>query len=152
MAFSEAATCDYPVRIRKKPVPEYRMAIAVVIKAGRLLIVRRPLEAMLGGLWEFPGGRLLPSESAQDACRRIVREAVGLNVSIDSWLTGIRHGYTHFRIAADVFVCRFAGGRIRRNGPVAHCWVGPGKLDGYPFAGSNHKIFPALMDWYADRH
>lgn len=137
----------YPVRATARPVPQYRMAIGVVIKDRRFLIVQRPLDQLLGGLWEFPGGRRLPEESAESACARNVRETVGLDVAVVSRLTGIRHAYTHFRIVADIFVCRYNGGRVRRDGPIAHRWVGVRALERYPFPGSHHKFMPALMDF-----
>ncbi len=137
----------YPVRAAARPVPQYRMAIGVVIKARRLLIVQRPLDQMLGGLWEFPGGRRFPGESAESACARNVRETVGLDVAVASRLTGIRHAYTHFRIVADIFVCRYNGGRVSRDGPIAHRWVGLRTLERYPFPGSHHKFMPVLIDF-----
>jgi A/G-specific adenine glycosylase len=148
-AFSNEATAVYPLRVAKKPIPIHRMVIALVMKRRRLLIVRRPLEGLLGGLWEFPGGRLQPDETGEDACRREVWQSVGLAVSPEFRLMSIRHGYTHFRIEAGVFVCRSDGGRVRRNDPISHCWVDPHYLHLYPFVGSNHKIFPSLMKWYA---
>ncbi|MFW5901685.1 MAG: A/G-specific adenine glycosylase [Thermodesulfobacteriota bacterium] len=139
----------YPVREQRKPVPCHRMAIGVVVKAGRLLIVKRPVDRMLGGLWEFPGGVVGPDEAAEEACVRWVRESLGLSVTVDSRLTSVRHAYTHFKIIADVFICRYAGGRVRRTEAAAHCWAHIEALSKYPFAGAQHKIFPPLKDWYA---
>ncbi|MDZ7833176.1 MAG: A/G-specific adenine glycosylase [Desulfobacterales bacterium] len=145
-ARGEDQVSQYPVRIKKAPVPEYRMVIGVIVKGQRLLIVQRPAEAMLGGLWEFPGGVRQAGESGGSACLRNIREAVGLEVAIGSRLTTIRHAYTHFKIVADVYVCRYTGGRVRRNGPPAHCWVSINALSRYPFPGSHHKFIPLLMD------
>lgn len=145
----QATVADYPVRTRRKPVPRYRMAIGVVVKGARLLIVKRPLDRMLGGLWEFPGGVIGSNEAADAACARCVRESAGLSVTVDSRLTSVRHAYTHFKIVADVFICRYAGGRVRRNEATAHRWVNIEALSKYPFAGAQHKFFPALTDWYA---
>jgi len=147
----QARVADYPVRDRRKPVPCYDMAIGVVVKGAQLLIVKRPLDRMLGGLWEFPGGVIGPEEAAGAACARCVRGSVGLSVAVDSRLTTVRHAYTHFKIVADVFICRYAGGRVRRNDASAHRWVNIGALSKYPFAGAQHKFFPALRDWYATR-
>lgn len=144
-----ARVADYPVREARKPVPRYDMAIGVVVKGAQLLIVKRPPEGMLGGLWEFPGGVIGPDEASDAACARWVRQSVGLSVTVDSRLTTVRHAYTHFKIAADVFICRYTGGRVRRNEAPAHRWVNIGALSKYPFAGAQHKFFTALMDWYA---
>jgi len=143
-AWRDHRVSEYPVRIKRSPVPQYHTAIGVVVKNQRVLIVRRPVEAMLGGLWEFPGGVRLSDESAAAACIRNIREMVGLDIRIDYRLTTIRHAYTHFKIVADVYVCRYTGGRVRRKGPAGHQWVSVNALSRYPFPGSHHKFIPLL--------
>lgn len=134
-----------PIKKKKAPVPHYSMAVGVIFKKDKVLIVRRPEEKMLGGLWEFPGGRLQAKESAENACARIIAEKVNLNVDIESKLTRIQHAYTHFKITADIFICTLVSGRVRRNGPTDHQWVSLNALERYPFPGSNHKFISKLI-------
>jgi A/G-specific adenine glycosylase len=134
-----------PVKKKKAPVPHHHMAVGVIFKGDKVLIVRRPEEKMLGGLWEFPGGRLLAKEKAEDACTRIIAEKVNLKVAVESKLTRIQHAYTHFKITADIFICTLATGRVRRNGPTDHQWVVLNALERYPFPGSNHKFISKLI-------
>jgi 8-oxo-dGTP diphosphatase len=54
---------------------------AVMEKDGSYLICRRPLEKRHGGLWEFPGGKLLPGESAFDGTSRELKEELALKVT-----------------------------------------------------------------------
>jgi len=138
-------TDRYPVKQKKAPVPHYYMAVGVVFKKDKVLIVRRPVEKMLGGLWEFPGGRLQAKEKAENACTRIIAEKVNLKVAVESKLTRIQHAYTHFKITADIFICTLVSGRVRRNGPTDHCWVTLSALEKYPFPTSNHKFISKLM-------
>ncbi|HMA66870.1 MAG TPA: A/G-specific adenine glycosylase [Desulfosalsimonadaceae bacterium] len=142
------SVAEYPVREKSRPVPSFQMVIGVVIKDDRLLIVQRPYEKMLGGLWEFPGGARRPGESAVSACLRHIRDSAGLAVTVETRLKRIRHAYTHFKMVADVFLCRAGTGRVRRNGPIAHRWVGISALQKYPFPGSHHKFIPALIEAY----
>jgi len=135
----------FPVKKKKAPVPHYFMAVGVVFKGNKVLIVRRPEDKMLGGLWEFPGGRVLSKESAEVACTRIIAEKVNLNVVVESKLIRIRHAYTHFKITADIFICAIVSGRVKRNGPTDHQWVSLNKLERYPFPKSNHKFISKLM-------
>ena len=135
----------FPGKKKKSPVPHYFMAVGVIFKGDKVLIVRRPEEKMLGGLWEFPGGRLQAKEKAENACARIIAEKVNLNVAIESKLTRIQHAYTHFKITADIFICTLVSGRVRRNGPTDHQWVYLNALEKYPFPGSNHKFISKLI-------
>lgn len=134
----------FPVKQKKAPVPHHHMTVGVIFKKDKVLIVQRPEEKMLGGLWEFPGGRLKAKEKAEDACKRIITEKVNLNVAIESKLTRIQHAYTHFKITADIFICNLVTGRVRRNGPTDHRWVTLSALEKYPFPGSNHKFISQL--------
>lgn len=135
----------FPKKNKKAPVPHHLMAVGVIFKGDKVLIVRRPEDKMLGGLWEFPGGRVLAKESAESACTRIIAEKVNLKVAIESKLTRIRHAYTHFKITADIFICTSVSGRVKRNGPTDHQWVSLNKLEQYPFPKSNHKFISKLM-------
>ena len=94
---------------------------------------------MLGGLWEFPGGRVKDGETPQNACVREIREEVNLKVKIDSQLTRIRHAYTHFKIVMDVYSCRYVSGKVTLNGPTDHRWVQLDELAGFPFSKANLK-------------
>lgn len=108
-AHQDKSVAAYPVREVKPPVPERRQAVGVVFRGGRVLIVRRPENGLLGGLWEFPGGDIADGESPEAACIRIMGEQAGLDVAVTSLLTRVRHAYTHFRLKAHVFVCADLG-------------------------------------------
>jgi A/G-specific adenine glycosylase len=144
-AFKNQRVDVFPKKKKRAPVPHHHLAVGVVFKNGKVLIVRRPEEKMLGGLWEFPGGRLFPEEPAASACARIIKEKSGLKVAVRSKLTRVTHSYTHFKITADIFICALEAGRVRRNGHTAHVWVTLDKLAGFPFPASNHKFIPQLM-------
>jgi len=145
-AFLSGQVEAYPKKEKRKPVPRYHIAVGVVEKNGRLLITRRSPDVMLGGLWEFPGGKVQPDETPAAACVREIREEVNLTVSVESHLTRVRHAYSHFKIVLDVFRCRYVSGRVYRRGPVAHRWVTRRQLDRYPFPGANRKFLRLLTD------
>jgi A/G-specific adenine glycosylase len=109
-----------------------------------MLITRRKTEGLLGGLWEFPGGKIRPEETAEEACQREIAEEVGIRVAVVSHLAHVRHAYTHFKIRMDVFRCRYVSGRVRLSGPVDHRWIEPEELDRYPFPGANRKFIHLL--------
>jgi A/G-specific adenine glycosylase len=116
-----------------------------VFKNEKVLITRRKPEGLLGGLWEFPGGKIQDKERAKDACIREIKEETNLIVGADTHLGRIKHAYTHFKITMDVFCCSYISGKVKLNGPVDHRWITLDKLDDYPFPKANHKFFPELM-------
>ncbi len=143
-AFGTDTVEHFPLRIQRKPVPEYAVAVGVIYKKDRVLITLRPPDGLLGGLWEFPGGRLKADETPRAACLREIREEVNLDVEIIEHLAHIKHAYTHFKIRMDVFACRWINGRVRRNGPTAHKWIRLNTIGTYPFPTANRKFIPLI--------
>jgi len=137
-------TADYPVRVIKKAVPEYHVATGVIRKNGRMLITRRKPAGLLGGLWEFPGGRVRDNETPEAACLREIREETGLTVEMQSHLTRVRHAYSHFKIVMDVYCCRYVSGDVMLDGPTDYRWIRLDEIDSYPFPGANLKFIPQL--------
>ena len=109
-----------------------------------MLITRRKTDGLLGGLWEFPGGKIRDAESAEDACVREIQEETGISVRVQSRLTQVKHAYTHFKIVMDVFICRYVEGSVQLNGPSDYCWATLDELERYPFPGANRKFMNLL--------
>ncbi|MEJ2720200.1 MAG: (deoxy)nucleoside triphosphate pyrophosphohydrolase, partial [bacterium] len=145
-AYRTGRQADYPVRRRGRTIPEYHIAVGVVYKGERILITRRAEDGLLGGMWEFPGGKIETWESSEAACKREIEEEVGLDVEVTRLITRVDHAYSHFKIGVDVYACRYRAGKVRLNGPVDHRWILLDETDDYPFPAVNHKIFPYLKD------
>ncbi len=134
----------FPRTSPKRAVPTARIAVGVVSRRGRLLITRRAESAMLGGLWEFPGGKIRRGESAADACRREIREETGLDVDVVEHVASVQHAYSHLKVKIEVFRCNHRKGRVRLHGPVDHRWILLEETANYAFPKANHKFLPAL--------
>lgn len=134
----------YPRTSPKRAVPTARIAVGVVSRRGRLLITRRAESAMLGGLWEFPGGKIRRGETAADACRREIREETGLDVDVVEHVASVQHAYSHLKVKIEVFRCTHRKGRVHLRGPVDHRWILLEETADYAFPKANHKFLPAL--------
>jgi len=133
-----------PVKVRRRPIPHYEVAAGVVWKRGRILIDRRPSEGLLGGLWEFPGGRRRAGESLEDCVVREIREELGIRVRVRRPLVTVKHAYSHFRITLHVFECDYSSGRPKAIACAAWKWVRPNDLDGFAFPRANRKVIAEL--------
>ena len=109
-----------------------------------MLIARRPADGLLGGLWEFPGGKRRAGESLEAACVREVREETGLQVRVLRPFLSLEHAYTHFRITLHLFHCEPAAGRPRPLGCEAPRFVSVEQLDRYAFPRANRRAIEAL--------
>ena len=146
-AFQSNAVEQYPKRIKTPQIPQFHIATGVVRKGKKVLITHRKPEGLLGGLWEFPGGKIRKGETAEAACVREIQEETQLHVEAVEHLSRIKHAYTHFKIVMDVFICGYISGRIRLKGPDDFRWIRPDEIDEYPFPGANHKFIPLLKEY-----
>lgn len=139
-------------RARARPKrPHYEVAVGVIWKGrasptdGEVLIAQRREGGLLGGLWEFPGGKRESGESLRRCCAREIWEEVGLRVRVGRKLMTIRHAYSHFRITLHVFECQPLGGSPRALGCQRVRWVRCRQLSQYPFPAANRRIIEALQ-------
>lgn len=139
---AEAGTqLQYPKRVERPPVPHYHVSVAIILAEGRMLILRRGEEQMLGGLWEFPGGKLEVGETAAEAVVREVKEETGLDVSNVREITVVRHAYSHFKITMHAFVCSMESRAEALSTDRPYRWIRPSEREQYAFPKANHKIF-----------
>ena len=144
-AFHTARQDEFPHRRKTKPTPEHHMAAGVIYKGSEVLIVQRPLDGLLGGLWEFPNGQIGENETAEDACIRHIADVVNLAVTNIKYLTRVRHAFTHFKIVVDVFQCEYQSGQVTLNGPIDSKWVKLTMLQDYPLPRATHKMLDKLI-------
>lgn len=145
-SFKTSQQNKYPVAVKFKSTPEHHIAVGIIHNNDHILITQRQPDGLLGGLWEFPGGRVKPGESAEQACIRKVKEKMNLDVKVTGFLTRIHHAYTHFKIMMDVFDCGFQPGRLTLNGPADYRWITVSEIDHFPFHAANHKFIPLLKE------
>lgn len=138
-----------PIRTKKPQVPVYEIGIGVIWKNGKILIGRRPENGLLGGLWEFPGGKRKHNETFEACVEREAREETGLRVRTGPYLTTVRHRYSHFGVVLHVFHCHGPKGKLRNIGCTDYRWVTLDEIDRYAFPTANRKIIQALQN---ERH
>ncbi|MCK5586647.1 (deoxy)nucleoside triphosphate pyrophosphohydrolase [Candidatus Bipolaricaulota bacterium] len=112
--------------------------------SSRLLIARRKLDDMLGGLWELPGGKVEAGEAFEQALHRELFEELAIEVEILEPFIAIKHTYTHFRITLHVFHCRHTKGEPQSIDVADWTWAHPNELETYAFPTADRKILAAL--------
>lgn len=138
-----------PVLAEKKPVPHYTVTAAVIVRAGLLLIARRPANGLLGGLWEFPGGKLEAGETLQDCLRREIREELAAEVDVDAFIGVYRHGYTHFKVTLHAFFCHILHREPRAMQASEIQWVAPRQLIDFPMGKIDRQIAKTLIEHFS---
>ncbi len=145
IACRDDRTAELPVKARRRAVPHYHVAVGIVRRGNSILVQKRPAAKMLGGLWEFPGGKLQSGETPAAALRRELCEEIGLEV-IDAEPLGIvAHAYSHFRVTIHAFLV-IAPSRFRARPTAADeaRWVTPAALPLLPMPAATLRILALL--------
>ncbi|HLF24965.1 MAG TPA: A/G-specific adenine glycosylase [Anaerolineae bacterium] len=135
-----------PVKRARKVIPHYAVTAAVIRQNGRVLIAQRPLDKMLGGLWEFPGGKCEPGETLEECLKREIGEELSLEIEVADRVGVVKHSYTHFRITLHAFECRVVAGRPKAVSVADFKWVRLREIDRYAFATTDRKIIERLRE------
>ncbi len=134
-----------PVPTPRRQIPHYDVTAAVIWRDGQVLITQRPEDSMLGGLWEFPGGKREPQESLQDCLMREIREELQMEIDVGDPLPPVKHAYSHFRITLYPFHCRIRSGRPKAIGCADWRWVSIDQLGRFAFAAADRRIIAHLQ-------
>lgn len=144
-AYNLGIQSDLPMREPNSPLPHKLIGVAVIWNdQGNILIDRRPQKGLLGGLWEFPGGKIEPGETVEDCIKREILEELGIEIEVGDHLITIDHAYTHFRVTLTVHHCRHKGGEPQPIECDEVRWVTLDEIDQYPFPKANVDIIKAL--------
>lgn len=111
---------------------------------GKILIDRRLPQGAMGGLWEFPGGKVEPGETVADCIQREIQEELGIEVEVGDCLITIDHTYTHLRVTLTVHHCRYVTGVPQAIECDEVRWVGLDELENFDFPEANTQIIAAL--------
>jgi A/G-specific adenine glycosylase len=131
----------FPAPKPRKSIPHYDVAAAVIVrKDGRILLARRRLEDMLGGLWEFPGGKRERGETLETALKRELQEEMDIEIEVGTHLTTLSHAYTHFRITLYAFESRLVRGTPQCIECDEFRWATLEDINELPMAVTDRKI------------
>ena len=139
-----------PLRAKRAPTPHYDVSAGLIRdERGRLLIAQRPLDGLLGGLWEFPGGKVEAGERLVDCLKRELREELAVDVEVGGLFTVLDHGFTHFKITLHAFDCRYLGALPPHREPQAlgvrnWAWATEAQLADYSFGKADRMVIAEL--------
>ncbi len=138
-------TDQIPLRRKTKTIPHYPIGAGVIWKGKQLLISQRPLEGLLGGLWEFPGGKQNPGESLPQCVQREIEEELGIQVEVGAKLAKVDHAYSHFKITLHAYTCHYLSGTPQALGCKTWRWITPTELKKFAFPAANQPIIEKLL-------
>ena len=142
----QGTTQLFPVKSPRKERPHHIIAAGIIRRGDRVLIARRHENGLLGGLWEFPGGKVEDGETPEQAVRREIREELAVRVRVDDLFMTLDHQYSHFTITLHAFLCTYLSGQPKALGCAEWRWVPMSELNEFAFPAANKAILMKLLD------
>jgi len=135
-----------PVMEKKQVIPHWNVTAAVLNRNGKVLIAKRPHNGLLGGLWEFPGGKVEAGETREQALEREIMEELGSRIHVNELLGVYRHAYTHYRVTLYAFRSTIIDAEPQPIQASGIRWVKVSELDQYPMGKIDRMISQDLQN------
>jgi A/G-specific adenine glycosylase len=145
-AYAAGDPARFPVKDAPRALPFQVIGVGVVRNAaGEVLIDQRLNEGLLGGLWEFPGGKQEPGEAIEATIARELREELAIEAEVGEELITVEHAYSHKKLRFVVHLCTWLSGEPQPLVSQQVRWVRPEQLGDFPFPAANARIIAALL-------
>jgi A/G-specific adenine glycosylase len=145
-AYTTGEQAILPLRRIMKAIPHHTIVSAVIRKNNTYLLAQRPPDRMLGGMWEFPGGKVEAGESHLQALEREMHEELSAKILVGEPLGVYRHAYTHFRITLHAYCCTLRSRKLELHEADQIAWVTPEDMVNYPMGKVDRLIARRLME------
>lgn len=124
------------------------VAVALIDRDSRVLLQQRPEGKSMAGLWEFPGGKVEPSETPEAALVRELGEELSIDVSASCLapFTFASHRYQDFHLLMPLYVCHQWQGIVSAREGQALAWVRPNRMKEYAMPPADVPLVAMLRD------
>jgi 8-oxo-dGTP diphosphatase len=128
-------------------LPHKRIGAAVIWNAaGQILIDKRKSGGTMGGLWEFPGGKIEPGETVSECIVREIREELAIEITVGDLLIEIEHTYPMFQMTLIAHHCQYISGIPQAIESDEIRWVEVSDLTKYQFPAANMALIAAILN------
>ncbi len=118
--------------------------VAAIIRDGDRIFATQRGYGDYKDFWEFPGGKIEPGESPEEALRREIREELGAEIGVDAYLTTVEYDYPSFHLHMRCYLCRVTKGELVLKEHEASRWLAGEELDSVDWLPADRALLPLL--------
>jgi len=122
-----------------------RVVSAIIVQEKKLLATQRGY-GDYAGWWEFPGGKIEPGETPEEAPRREIREELDAEIVIERYFDEVEYDYPKFHLSMRCYLCRLADGEVTLLEHRAAKWIGRDDVHSLKWLGADFPILSALIE------
>lgn len=122
-----------------------RVACAIIVREGKVLVTRRGPGMKMPGKWEFPGGKVEPGETAKDCIIREIYEELHISIEPVRQLHDCIYDYGEFQIVLIPFVSGYLSGEIQLAEHSEFLWISPHELESLDWAPADRALIKGLI-------
>ena len=122
-----------------------RVVAAVLERDGKYLITQRRTSAVLPMMWEFPGGKVEPGETDQQALKRELIHRLAVDIDVGKLISFVSHPYEHYVVDLFLYECTLLGEALEARAVNAFKWVASTEFDQYPFTPADEASMNKLL-------
>jgi len=133
--------------VKKQNTTDFKVIVcgAILNSKNQILITRRKPQKILGGFWEFPGGKLEYGESLENALKREIIEELNMVITVDKLLHVKPHIYDHGAVLILFYLCHLKSGTMTLTDHDLHIWCAPHELTEHKLLPANEEVIEILM-------
>ena len=121
------------------------VAAAVILRDGRVFATQRGYGAYKD-YWEFPGGKIEPGETAEEALAREIREELDTEIAVEAPFDRVEYDYPEFHLSMQCFLCRVIRGSLVLKEHEAAAWLDRDRLDDVRWLPADETVISRLRD------
>ena len=118
---------------------------AMILHEGKVLATQRGYGDMAGG-WEFPGGKIEPGETPEEALVREIQEELEVVIGVDDLLMVVDYDYETFHLHMHCFLCHVASGNLELHEHMAARWLDADTIDSVDWLPADEEVIQAIKD------
>jgi 8-oxo-dGTP diphosphatase len=122
---------------------QIEVVAAIIVADGKILVTQRGY-GEYKDKWEFPGGKIEPGETPEEALRREIREELSADISVNQFVCTVEHDYPTFHLTMHNYLCQVVSGHLQLLEHEAARWLDIAHINTVDWLPADRKILPQL--------
>ena len=123
-----------------------KVVAAIIIHENKIFATQRGYGEFKDG-WEFPGGKIEPGETPQEALVREIKEELDIEIEVKDFLETVEYDYPEFHLSMDCFFCTIKSGELVLKEHEAAKWLTVEKLDGVDWLPADQGLIEGIREY-----